>query len=101
MSDPKTTMDNVGVTFVNIVTNQGMYDGVFNINFATALFSPIGQDKIDTELVIACRLRMGKECLLQLKASVDALVDRFLSNPVPMPDAPAAGDNTPAPSKPN
>lgn len=100
MSEPKTTMDSVGATFVNVVTNQGMYDGVFNINFATALFTPVGDDKIDTELVISCRLRMGKECLLQLKASVDALIDRFISNPVPMPDAAAADGSKPA-SKPN
>lgn len=100
MSEPKTTMDGVGITFVNAVTNQGMYDGVFNINFATALFTPVGTDKIETELVISSRLRMGKECLLQLKASVDALVERFLSKPIDMPDSPAA-EGSGVVSKPN
>lgn len=98
MSDPKITMDTVGVTLVNTVTNQGVADGVFNINFATALFTPVANDKIETELVISCRLRMGPQCLMQLKQSVDFLVDTYLKKTADMP--PAAVEGTHA-NKPN
>lgn len=76
-------IDDVGVTFVNAVVNQGMFDGVFNINFATFLFTPT-QERINDEgkrvvevepdLTVSCRLRMGEQCLRQLHQTVGNLL---------------------------
>lgn len=79
----KTTMDEVGVDFVNVVLNQGVFDGVFNINFATFLFTPTQERPvddgtktidIDPELVISVRLRMGEQCLRQLHQAAGNLI---------------------------
>lgn len=80
----KTTMDEVGVTLVNTVTNQGIFDGIININFATFLFTPSAERQLDNggktidiepELVMSCRLRMGEQCLRLLHQTTQSLID--------------------------
>lgn len=72
------------VVVIDRVLNQGAHDGMFNINFATYLFTPVsiqdentGESKVvvDPNLTMSCRLRMGEGCLRELKMAVDYLVD--------------------------
>jgi hypothetical protein len=80
----QTTMDDVGVTFVNAVTNRGIFDNVININFATFLFTPSQERTVDNgkkivdiepELVMSLRLRMGEQCLRQLHQATTSLLE--------------------------
>lgn len=71
------------VVVIDRVLNQGVHDAMFNINFATYMFTPVsvqdqdsGRDKVivDPNLMISCRLRMGENCLRELKMAIDYLV---------------------------
>ena len=54
-------------TFVNQVVGSGFVNGVINVTFATANFSPrTTEGPIDPDLVITSRLRMDLFCAQQL-----------------------------------
>lgn len=86
MSNPweaKTTMDDVGVVFVNAVLGRGIHCGVANINFGTFLFTPAGErevddgrkiTEVDPQLVCSLRLRLDEMALRMLHDATAALI---------------------------
>jgi hypothetical protein len=59
--------DNVGITFANTVINQGILNGVINVNLGVFHFSPSEDGKeIVADPAVICRLRMDEVCAIQL-----------------------------------
>ena len=54
----------IPITFVNEVVGRGHLNGVINLTFATARFTPTAGE-IAPDLVITARLRMDMACLRQ------------------------------------
>jgi hypothetical protein len=48
--------------FVNQVAGSGHLNGVVNLTFATAQFTPTQSGKVDPDLTISCRRRMDLYC---------------------------------------
>ncbi len=69
ITDPSTVMP----IFVNTVIGSGSLNDVYNLSFATALFSLKGE-AIDPDLVVSCRLRMDRVCLEQLYAQIGSML---------------------------
>lgn len=67
------SMDNVGITFVNVVLGRGVFNGVVNLQFGALPFGVKEDGKIDTETVVACRLRMDIPCAVQLRDNLNEL----------------------------
>ncbi len=67
---------NVPVVFVNQVLGQGHVNGVVNITFGTARFTPSGIGEIDIDMVVGSRLRMDMACARQLRDNLSALLDK-------------------------
>lgn len=61
-------------TFVNQVVNSGHLNGVVNLTFATALFTP-NEAGIDPDLMITSRLRMDLACAQQLWMCLGKILD--------------------------
>ena len=59
-----TDPNNEPVVFVNELVGRGHLNGVVNLTFATARFTPIAGE-IAPDLVITARLRMDMACLRQ------------------------------------
>jgi hypothetical protein len=60
-----TDPDNIPITFVNEIGNVGFLNGIMNITFTAARFTPDGS-QIAPDMVIASRLRMDLHCAQQL-----------------------------------
>lgn len=68
------SLDNVGVTFVNMVVGSGTLNGVVNLSFGVYQFTPSEDSAtVDTDVVIASRLRMDRMCALQLRDTLNNL----------------------------
>jgi len=66
MKEQSRTIDSIGITYVNAVMSRGHFNSVVNISLGVITFDP-NQDKgSDTDLVVACRLRMDEMCAMQL-----------------------------------
>ena len=65
----------VNTTFVNDVVASGSLNGVVNLTFATALFSPGEDNKVDPDLVISSRLRMDLYCAQNLYAALGKILE--------------------------
>jgi hypothetical protein len=77
------TQDDVGVTFINQVVSRGVWNDVANLTLAVYNFSPEG-DKIAADPVIVGRLRMDKQCAIQLAqamAEIIMIYDRMEQEP--------------------
>jgi hypothetical protein len=75
------TTDNVGVTFVNTVINQGVLNGVINVNLGVFQFSPSEDgEKIEADPAVACRLRMDKVCAMQLHNAIGGILAKIESD---------------------
>ena len=74
ISDP----NNVQVVFVNQVLGQGHLNGVINLTFGVARFTPSVEDKVETDMAIAARIRMDLVCAQQLRDSLDVLLKKVL-----------------------
>jgi len=75
VSDPYRTPS----VFVNQVAGSGHYQGVVNLTFATAQFTPVsGTDKVDPDLVITARLRMDFQCAAQLYERLGIILQQGL-----------------------
>lgn len=59
---PITDPFHVPTTFVNQVVGSGHLNGVVNVTFATAQFTPNSDNTVDPDLVISARLRMDMFC---------------------------------------
>ena len=73
---PITDPQQVPVTFVNQVVGIGSLNGVVNVTFATARFTPNAQGATDPDLVISARLRMDATCARQLRDQLTAILDQ-------------------------
>lgn len=71
---------NVPVTFVNEVAAIGFLNGVVNVTFTTARFSPIGE-KVETDSIVASRLRLDLHCAQALRDFLDKIVDENTKGP--------------------
>ena len=84
MTDPETQSNSlpvtdprrVPITFVNQVVGSGHLNGVVNLTFAAALFTPNG-DSVDPDLVITSRLRMDRFCAEQLYVTLGAIIQKY------------------------
>jgi hypothetical protein len=79
--EPLTITDphNVPVTFVNELVARGHLNGVVNLTFATARFTPTslgGDSKIDADLVVTARLRMDMYCVQALYLSLGDIIQK-------------------------
>jgi hypothetical protein len=78
--------DNVGITFANQVIAAGHHNGVVNMSFAVARFSPNAQGVVDPDFKVAARLRFDvavamqmHEHLTRILGQVQASVDQALA----------------------
>lgn len=67
----------VPVIFTNQLCGAGHLNGVVNLTFATARFSPQPDGKIDPDLVISARLRMDLFCAEQLYAQLGLVIQQM------------------------
>jgi hypothetical protein len=64
--------------FVNQVVGSGHMNGVANITFAVAQFTPRGEGVVDPDPTINCRLRMDLFCVQQLRDACDVILEQNL-----------------------
>lgn len=69
---------NVPVVFANSVVGSGHLNNVVNVTLAVAQFSPISDNKIDPDLVIAARLRMDLLCATQLRDALTSILEQAI-----------------------
>jgi hypothetical protein len=69
-----TDPDNIPITFVNEIGNVGFLNGIMNITFTVARFTPDGS-QIAPDMVIASRLRMDLHCAQQLHDLVGRIIE--------------------------
>ncbi len=65
---------NVPVTFVNQVVAAGHLNGIVNMTLGVARFSPTEAGAIDTDMIVASRLRMDMACAMQLRDQLDRII---------------------------
>lgn len=70
---PVTDPHRIPITFVNQVVGAGHLNGVINLTFAAALFTPT-KNGIEPDLIITSRLRMDMFCAEQLYAQLGAII---------------------------
>lgn len=83
-----TDPNNEPVKWANQVLGQGHLNGVVNITLGQARFTPSAiydepqaeGEPIDTDMIVAARLRMDLACAKQLRDSLDALLKKLLPN---------------------
>ena len=69
------SIDQTGLTFVNIIVGSGVLNGVVNLSFASLLFTPADDEKtVDPDPAINCRLRMDVMCARQLHETLGRLL---------------------------
>ena len=84
--------DPVGVTFVNVVLNRGILNGVINISFGTYNFTP--DDKLEVvalDTVVSSRLRMDLTCARQLHETLSTLLEAITAESSAPPAPPSEG----------
>lgn len=72
ISDPYKTP----TVFVNQVAAIGHLNGVINLAFATAQFTPNPSGGVDPDLVITCRLRMDLFCAQQVYEQLGKIIQQ-------------------------
>ncbi len=80
ISDPK----NVPVIFISDVAGIGFLNGVCNLTLVTAQFTPSG-DVVDTDLVVASRLRFDLFCAQRLYEMLGKIIDQNTKGPAQPP----------------
>ncbi len=60
--------------FVTQLASSGCLNGVVNLCFATALWTPSGE-KVEPDLVISCQLRMDLYAATQLRDRLSAIIE--------------------------
>lgn len=68
------TIDNTGVTFVNLVLGRGILNGVVNIQLGTWLFTGNADGNVEPDAVVSCRLRMDLACAKVLRDNLNELL---------------------------
>lgn len=75
-----TDPDNAPITFCNEVGNVGFLNGVLNITFTAARFTPDGT-QIVPDMVVASRLRMDLQCAMQLQNLLGQIIEANTTKP--------------------
>ena len=75
------SIDQVGITFVNVLIGRGVMNGVVNLQFSTLLFSANEQGKIEADPAVSCRLRMDILCAKNLHQSLGELLASIENQP--------------------
>jgi altronate dehydratase len=75
-----TDPDNVAITFVNEVGNVGFLNGILNVTFTAARFTPDGT-QIAPDIVVASRLRMDLQCAQQLHTMIGSIIEANTTQP--------------------
>lgn len=70
----------VQITFVSDVAGIGFLNGVCNITLVAARFTPYGED-VDTDIVIASRLRLDLFCAQRLHEMLGKIIDQNTKGP--------------------
>lgn len=65
----------VPVQFVNQLANAGFLNGVVNMCFSVARFTPDEDGEIDPNLVIVANLRMDLHCAQELRDALTKIID--------------------------
>lgn len=78
---PITDPHKVPAVFVNSVCNSGHLNHVVNITFATALFTPSDNNKVDPDMIVTARLRMDLVCAQQLHECLDRIMKQVSVKP--------------------
>ena len=95
------SIDEVGITFANVVVGSGSLNGVVNVQLGAVIFAPADDGKIVGEVMECCRLRMDVPCAVALRDALNGVLDSIARSHADalLGAAPAAG---PAPNeKPN
>lgn len=69
---------NVPTIFVNQVAGFGVVNGVVNLTFSTAQFTPKVDNTVDPDLVISARLRMDLACAAVLHEHLGSILAQAL-----------------------
>ena len=64
----------IPVAFVNQVVAAGHLNGVVNMTLGVARFSPTPEGAIDTDMIVASRLRMDMACAMQMRDQLDRII---------------------------
>lgn len=78
---PVTDPHRVPSVFVNELAGSGSLNGVVNLTFATAMFTPMSDGTVDPDLVITSRLRMDLYCAQQLLVTLTQIVEQNTKMP--------------------
>lgn len=65
---------NVPITFFNQVVAAGHFNGVVNLTLGAARFSPTEAGAIDTDMIVAARLRMDMAGAVQMRDQLDRII---------------------------
>lgn len=65
---------NAPVTFVNQIVAAGHLNGIVNMTLAVARFSPTPDGEIDTDMIVASRLRMDMSCAIQMRDQLSRII---------------------------
>ena len=95
------SIDDVGITFANVVVGSGSLHGVVNVQLGVVVFENTEDGKVRGDVVECCRLRMDVPCAVALRDALNGVLDSIARSQADalLGAAPAAG---PAPNeKPN
>lgn len=70
-----TDPNNVPVTFVNSVDGIGFLNGVVNVTMSTYRYTPLEDDMVKADSVIAARLRFDLFCAQQLHKLLGDIIE--------------------------
>ncbi len=65
---------NVPVIFAHHLVGAGHLNGIVNMTLGVARFSPTPDGAIDTDMVVAARLRMDMACAMQMRDQLDRII---------------------------
>jgi hypothetical protein len=60
------SIDQIGITFANMVIGGGIFQGVINVQFGAFTFETTEEGKVEAAPAVTCRLRMDESCARQL-----------------------------------
>src|SRR5262245_51223485 len=66
----------VPVVFVNQVAAAGHLNGVVNLTLATARWSPTADGTVDTDMIVAGRLRFDLVCAVQMRDQLTRIIEQ-------------------------
>lgn len=72
------SIDDVGITFANIVMARGVALGVANVTLGAFLFTPDDKGtKVDPDPAVVCRLRMDEICARRLHTALAEILEIY------------------------